>query len=150
MQSLELFRAEEIRGASLLDLIGTDIYPNLTHSQAPALCAKGSLGMRVIFLWINEATGVDVGRMLVWEGRPEGSRCWSLVLDSYEQSVVTLLNTVFRPLFCNLALCQNQQGPRLHSMPTCVSLSVCGWGLLLDVHGWRDDYAVVVMFFCGS
>ena len=39
MQSLELFRAEEIRGASLLDLIGTDIYPNLTHSQAPALCA---------------------------------------------------------------------------------------------------------------
>ena len=60
MQSLELFRAEEIRGASLLDLIGTDIYPNLTHSQAPALCAEGSLGMRVIF----QASGSM--RQLVW------------------------------------------------------------------------------------
>ena len=30
--------------------------------------------------------------MLVWEGRPEGSSCWCLVLD-YEQSVVTLLNS---------------------------------------------------------
>ena len=131
MQSLELFRAEEIRGASLLYLIATDIYPNLTHYQAPALCAEGSLGMRVIFLGLygSEATGVDVGRMLVWEGRPEGSRCWSLVLDSYEQSVVTLLNTVFRPLFQPCPLSKPARTPAAQHayvcIPKCLWTVVC-------------------------